>query len=122
MEKAREAMRNAYAPYSKFKVGAAVLTKSRKIFTGCNIENFSFGLTVCAERVAVFKAISEGGELDSIAVASETGDSSPCGACRQVIFEFNPQAKIYYLKSGNLISSDISQLLPDAFELRTKND
>lgn len=122
MEKAGEAMLNAYAPYSKFKVGAAVLTKDGNIYTGCNIEHFSFSLTVCAERVAVFKAISEGDELDSIAIASENGNSSPCGACRQVIFEFNPLAKVYYLKDGNLIVSDISQLLPDAFDLRAKND
>ena len=117
MKLAMKALRNAVAPYSKFKVGAAVLTKSGKVFTGCNIENSSLGLTVCAEKVAVFKAISEGGKIKEIAVASITGESSPCGSCRQVIYDSNKNAIVYYQKDGKLIKKNIGQLLPDPFSL-----
>ena len=88
---AKRAMEVSYAPYSNFKVGAALLTKEGKIYTGANIENPSYGLTICAERVAIFKAISEGAR-DFIAlavVASQDEPVAPCGACRQVLFEFN---------------------------------
>src|SRR6202047_4285505 len=87
---ARTAREHAHAPYSNFRVGAAVRSKSGRIFTGCNVENATYGLTVCAERVAIFKAISEGERgFDAIAVVTDTEAlSSPCGACRQLIWEF----------------------------------
>lgn len=94
--KARDALKNAYAPYSNFRVGAAVLTKSGRIYTGANVENASYGLTMCAERVAVFKAVTEGDrDIEAVAIVSDTGELvPPCGACRQVIAEFNPNALI----------------------------
>ena len=89
---ARAARENAHAPYSEFKVGAALRAKSGKIYTGCNVENSTYGLTLCAERVAIFKAISEGErvrDFDAIAVVTDTDDlTPPCGACRQIIWEF----------------------------------
>jgi cytidine deaminase len=86
---ARQAREHAHAPFSEFRVGAAVRTKSGRIFSGCNIENASYGLTICAERVALFKAVSEGErEFDAIAVVADTDElTPPCGACRQVIWE-----------------------------------
>ena len=89
--------KNAYSPYSHFRVGAAIRSKEGKIFTGCNIENVSYSLAVCAERVALFKAVSEGHKLfDSIAISSSgVKPAFPCGACRQVLMEFNPDLKIY---------------------------
>jgi cytidine deaminase len=91
LELAEQAKENAYVPYSKFKVGAALLTKSGKVYTGCNVEVASFGATNCAERTAIFKAISEGEtEFEKIAVASSNDDETfPCGICRQVIVEFS---------------------------------
>jgi cytidine deaminase len=90
IEAARTAREKAFAPYSNFRVGAAVRTKSGKIFTGCNIENATLGLTLCAERVAIFKAVSEGErEFDAIAVVCDTEIlTPPCGPCRQIIWEF----------------------------------
>ena len=89
---ARAARENAHAPFSKFKVGAALRAKSGKIYTGCNVENATYGLTVCAERVAIFKAISEGEPVcsfEAIAVVTDTAQlTPPCGACRQIIWEF----------------------------------
>lgn len=118
IEAARDGRENAFAPYSNFKVGAAVETASGKIFTGCNVENASYGLTVCAERVAIWKAISEG-ERDfiSIAVVADTNElTSPCGACRQIIWEFCGDIPItlanLHGKSKNL---QTSELLPRAF-------
>src|SRR5881296_2781589 len=86
---AKTAQRRAHAPYSKFRVGAALLTKSGKVYTGCNVENASYGLTICAERVALAKAVSEGHrKFKAIAVVAPSGGLSPCGACRQVLAEF----------------------------------
>ena len=87
---ARTAREHAHAPYSNFRVGAAVRSKSGRIFTGCNVENATYGLTLCAERVAIFKAISEGERgFDAIAVVADTENlTPPCGACRQLIWEF----------------------------------
>jgi cytidine deaminase len=87
---ARSARENAHAPYSNFRVGAALRAKSGQIYTGCNVENATYGLTVCAERVAIFKAISEGERgFDAIAVVTDTEQlTPPCGACRQIIWEF----------------------------------
>ncbi len=116
MKKAREAVDNAIAPYSNFKVGAAALTSSGKIYTGCNIENVSYGLTICAERLAAFKAASEGEEVEMIAIFTSTGNSSPCGACRQVLLELNKNMIIYFLKDGQMVKRDIAELLPAAFD------
>jgi len=89
---AKEARERAHAPYSEFRVGAALQTKVGRVFTGCNVENATYGLTVCAERVAIFKAISEGArvrEFEAIAVVADTDElTPPCGACRQIIWEF----------------------------------
>ena len=92
MDNAKEASRNSYSPFSRFAVGAAVLTSTGKIYRGCNVENSSFGLTNCAERTAIFKAVSEGErEILAVAIYSPNSDSCyPCGACRQVLFEFQP--------------------------------
>lgn len=126
MERARKASENSYSPYSKFEVGAALLTEDGDIISGCNVENVSYGLSVCAERAALFKAVSEGrkkGDFIKIAVAGRhhSGDwqfCPPCGACRQVIQEFSGEKSIQvvYLDSDESIKSvPIDELLPDAF-------
>ena len=115
MEEARKAMKMAYAPYSNFKVGAAVLAKSGNVYIGCNIENASYGLSLCAERVAIHKAISEKEDISAVAVVSQSGNSQPCGSCRQVILEFNPNAEVYFLKNNEIVSTTASQLLPEPF-------
>ena len=96
MEAAWKARQHAYAPYSRVKIGAAVLTSDGRIFSGANIENASYGLACCAERVAIFKAASEGKRnLVAMAVVGESEDfTKPCGACRQVMVEFNPKMKV----------------------------
>ncbi|MFH1644090.1 MAG: cytidine deaminase [bacterium] len=117
------ARENAYAPYSKFKVGAAVLTEDGKIFTGCNVENASYGLTVCAERNAIFKAVSEGyTKFVAIAVVLDDKDCGrPCGACRQVIYEFNSQIPVIMSNlEGKVEIESISELLPKSFDLEQK--
>jgi cytidine deaminase len=95
-EAARQAQKNAYAPYSKFAVGAALLTESGEIFSGCNVENVSLGLTICAERAAIAAAVA-GGQREFVAVAIVTNSKEPavpCGACRQVLAEFNPAMQV----------------------------
>lgn len=119
---AREAQNNAYAPYSKFRVGAAVLLENGEVFTGCNVENASYGLTNCAERSAVFAAVSKlgGGQVKIRAVAVVNDQDlpcSPCGACRQVIAEFGPQAVIWYQGRNGIQESTLALLLPDGFRL-----
>src|SRR5580765_2943933 len=98
---ARAARENAHAPFSNFKVGAALRSKSGKIFTGCNVENASYGLTICAERNAIFAAVAASKrkpEIIAVAVLNHRGvPCSPCGACRQVIAEFGPNATVSYL-------------------------
>lgn len=111
---------NAYAPYSKFKVGAAVLAEDGRIFTGVNVENASYGLTVCAERNAVFAAVTAGKHpLRLRAVAVVTGISPPampCGACRQVLYEFGAQASVICANDrGERRIAPVAALLPDAF-------
>jgi len=117
---ARRAQRRAHAPYSKFRVGAALWTKSGKIFTGCNVENASYGLTNCAERTAVFKAVSEGHrKFKAIAVVAPSDALSPCGACRQVLAEFGEMVVIC-ADSRNARRVRIhllSELLPHTFRL-----
>lgn len=111
---AQNSLRKAYNPYSGLSIGCALKTKNGEIFDGVNIENSSFGLTMCAERVAVFKAVSEGHiYIEEIAIVSSTGKPTyPCGACRQVLFEFNSEMKIYLSDENVLILLD---LLPFAF-------
>lgn len=117
--KAKQAREFAYTPYSKFPVGAALVTKDGKIVQGCNIENASFGLTNCAERTAIFKAISSG-EKDFqhlVVVADTDGPVAPCGACRQVISEFcepNMPVTLTNLK-GETVQTTVAALLPGAF-------
>ncbi|MDV3276884.1 MAG: cytidine deaminase [Nitrososphaerales archaeon] len=115
---ARRAMKMAYSPYSGVRIGAAVLTSSGKIFTGCNIENASYGLSCCAERTAIFKAVSEGSlDLVAIAVVGKSDDfTKPCGACRQVMVEYNPRMKVFR-RGTDGFSSDTTaaELLPSAF-------
>lgn len=118
IKRAKKARQNAYSPYSKVRIGAAVLTSDGKIFAGCNIENSSFGLSICAERTAVFKAVSEGHKkLEAIAIVGESEDfTRPCGACRQVLVEFGPEMRV--IRRGvDGFSSDLSiaELLPEAF-------
>lgn len=120
IQEAKEARKNAYAPFSNFLVGAAVYTGNNKIYRGCNIENASFGLTNCAERTAIFKAISEGErKIKAIAVVGDTeGPISPCGACRQVMVEFCDQDTKIYLTNlhGNTEEWTMAELLPGAFQ------
>jgi cytidine deaminase len=116
---ARKMLTNAYAPYSGFRVGAALLTKDGKVFTGVNVENSSFGATICAERTAIVKAVSEGyHEFEAIAVATSSGSAFPCGICRQFIFEFGDFTRVIVGESENdLVSYEIRDLLPKGFRL-----
>ncbi len=117
---ADKAMGNAYAPYSKFKVGAALLCKDGTVFTGCNIENATYGATNCAERTAIFKAVSEGQrDFEAIAIVSSGGDETfPCGICRQVMTEFAPELKIVLCdQNKNEHIYHLSELLPKTFTL-----
>jgi cytidine deaminase len=117
-EAARSASHSAYCPYSKFRVGAAVLTDTGEIISGCNVENASYGLTVCAERNAVFQMAARGlTSIRAVVVYTPTqAPTSPCGACRQVINEFGPDAEIYSFCDGpEIILRRLSDLLPDAF-------
>jgi len=117
---AREAQQNAYAPYSKFRVGAAVLLENGQTFTGCNVENASYGLTNCAERSAIFAAVSKLGganvKIRAVAVVNDhDAPCSPCGACRQVIAEFGPEAILWYQGRNGIQQSTMELLLPDCF-------
>ena len=120
---AMEARKNSYSPYSKFRVGAALLTKDGKLYTGANIENSSYGLTVCAERTAIFKAISEGDyAFTALAVACDTDKfdlAYPCGACRQVMTEFFTEDAdiIVSLNTGEYRIHKLNELLPNSFRL-----
>lgn len=116
---AKEASNNAYAPYSGFKVGAALLTDKGNIFTGCNIENASYSLTICAERVAVSKAVSADEKVfKAVAVYVQSEKVfPPCGACRQVLFEFSEDTEIVYGNDEQYFISSIKELLPNSFKL-----
>lgn len=119
IQAANEARKNAYVPYSKFQVGAALLADG-KIYGGCNVENASYGLTNCAERTAIFKAASEGQrKIEAIAIVADTeGPVSPCGACRQVIAEFSDENTKVYLTNlkGDVTEWTIAQMLPGFFQ------
>src|SRR5215467_4513686 len=117
---ARQALKRAYAPYSNFHVGAAVLTEQGQVFSGCNVENASYGLTICAERSAIFTAVQQSaGTKPAIrAVAVVNGDElpcSPCGACRQVIFEFGENAIVIFKGRQSYLEMPIQDLLPESF-------
>ena len=113
---AQEARKAAYAPYSHYSVGAALLTTSGQVFTGCNVENAVYPLCLCAERTAVVKAVSEGQrEFSTIAIATRNG-GSPCGACRQVLREFAPHLRILLADdAGRVRPFTLDQLLPESF-------
>ena len=119
LEAALAARENAHAPFSKFKVGAAIEDENGRVFTGCNVENATYGLTICAERVAVFKAISEGArKFERIAVAADTEDlTPPCGACRQILWEFCGDAELTLVNlQGKTETFHLNELLPRPFD------
>ena len=120
IDAARHAAEQAYCPYSRFRVGAAVLTDRGEIFAGCNVENASYGLTICAERNAIFQAVARSKApvvIRAIVVFTPTPHpTSPCGACRQVINEFGPDADVFSICDGEaIIENRLSELLPGAF-------
>ena len=120
IELARQARELAYAPYSKFKVGAVVESSDGRVFTGCNVENSSYSLTMCAERVALGKAVSEGGRdfVRMAVIADAHAPVPPCGACRQVISELcGKQVEIVMVNlQGQIETHTVAQLLPEAFD------
>ena len=120
---AREAMDHAHAPYSQFRVGAAILTEGGDIFAGCNVENASYGLTNCAERSAIFAAVSRVGAANvvirAVAVVNQQSlPCAPCGACRQVIYEFGPDATVFFQAAEGEREAHITELLPFGFRLQ----
>jgi len=119
---AAKVMRNAHAPYSNFRVGAAILLTNGKIFSGCNVENASYGMTNCAERTAIFSAVAELGpkiEIQAVALTNDQGVAcSPCGACRQVIYEFGPDATVFFLGANGPKRAHITELLPEGFRFQ----
>jgi cytidine deaminase len=121
MGEARKARRMAYAPYSHFPVGAALLTAEGRVFHGCNVENASYGLTTCAERSAVFAAVAAGERrFTAIAITAREGRGAPpCGSCRQVLHEFAPGLRVYWRDArGRILKSTLKALLPRAFVFR----
>lgn len=121
VKKAIDARKKAYAPYSKFKVGAALEATNGKIYTGCNVENSSYGLTVCAERVALFKAVSEGvKKFKRIALVAETkSPCPPCGVCRQALYEFAPNLEVVMANTrGKTKVLKLGALLAHPFSLK----
>ena len=124
IDMALKAMENAYAPYSGFKVGAALLCSDKKVYTGCNIENSSYGASNCAERTAIFKAVSEGErEFEKIAIVSSSGDFTfPCGICRQVLSEFMyDKTVVLFSEKDGICEFKVKDLLPEAFRLQRGN-
>ncbi len=120
---AQEALKCSYSPYSNFKVGASVVTTNDSLYSGCNIENASYGLTICAERVAIFKMISAEGpkiKIKAILIATDKNiPCSPCGGCRQVIKEFsNTNTQVIYMSKNGYTHLPIDELLPDSFIMR----
>ena len=116
---ARAARENAHAPYSNFRVGAAVRAKSGRVFSGCNIENSTYGLTLCAERVAIFKALSEGERgFDAVAVVTDTDRlTPPCGACRQILWEFCGDAEVILANLKGVVEVHrMAALFPKPFD------
>jgi len=120
LKAAQKAASDAYAPYSGYRVGSAVMTADGRVFTGCNVENASFSLTICAERLAVFKAVSEGyHKFTALAVFADTDKKfPPCGACRQVLAEFSPAIQIVYANRKGKVETTLTELLPQSFSLK----
>jgi cytidine deaminase len=122
LREARKVMKHAYAPYSRFRVGAAFLSSKGELFSGCNVENASYGLSNCAERTAIFAAVAQSGpglNIRAIAVVNDQGvPCSPCGACRQVIYEFGPDATVFFQSAKGWKESHITELLPEGFRLK----
>lgn len=120
LQYAKEAQKKAYAPYSRFAVGACLCTIDGKLFTGCNVENASYGATNCAERTAIFKAVSEGyQEFTKIAVVGGSGEqyTYPCGICLQVLLEFMPKGHVILQNSQGIREFSLAELLPFGFQL-----
>jgi cytidine deaminase len=120
LKQADEAKESAYSPYSGFKVGATILTKDGKTIDGCNVENAAYGSTMCAERTAIFKAVSMGykpGDFKAIAIAASGENFSPCGSCRQVINEFGEDIDIIFEWEGEIVVETLKGVLPYNFVL-----
>ncbi len=120
LKKAVEARENSYSPYSKFAVGAALETVDGEIFTGCNVENASYGLSICAERTALVKAVSAGArKFKRLAIVADTPEAvTPCGMCRQMLIEFSPGLELILANTkGKTEKINLSELLPKAFQL-----
>lgn len=116
LELARQARKNAYVPYSRYAVGAALLGEDGTVYTGCNVENAAYGNTLCAERTALCKAVSEGARrFTAIAIASEGSAPYPCGACRQSLYEFAPNLRVLVTWDGNVREAMLRDLLPEGF-------
>jgi len=126
LEKAKKAKKKAYAPYSNFHVGAALLTREGKVYLGANIENASYGLTICAERTAAFQSVLKGEkEFEAIAIASDSNDfTPPCGACRQVLLELCGEelTVIMQNKKGRIKKIKLKELIPFSFQNKMLND
>ena len=120
LEHSHKAKENAYSPYSSFKIGATILTKDGKMIDGCNVENAAYGSTMCAERTAIFKAVSMGykpGDFEAIAIASSGDNFSPCGSCRQVINEFGEDIDLIFEWDGEVVVESLKGILPYNFVL-----
>jgi cytidine deaminase len=119
LQAASDVLNRAYVPYSGFRVGAAILTEQGNLYTGCNVENASYGLSICAERVAICNAVAAEGDtmkILAIAVVNEQNlPCSPCGACRQFIFEFGVEAAVIFQGREELVEMPVSELLPEGF-------
>lgn len=116
LEKARQAQSKAYAPYSRFPVGAAILAEDGRVFMGCNVENASYGLTICAERNALASAVLAGARPLAVAIVGNQHDLLPCGACRQVLAEFNPDLWVVTRKAdGQIEVRSLREIFPQAF-------
>ncbi len=121
LDQADQAKENSYSPYSGIKVGAAILTKDGKIIDGCNVENAAYGSTMCAERTAIFKAVSMGykpGDFQAIAITSSGENFSPCGPCRQVINEFGEEIDLIFEWNGEVVIETLKKVLPFNFQLK----
>lgn len=124
VQEAIEAQKGAYAPYSRFKVGAAILCKDGRVFKGCNVENVSFSLTSCAERTAVFSAVCAGARsFEAIAIVTDSEEPAfPCGACRQVLAEFSPLMRVILANTqAKMVKKTLTELFPYAFTTTNLN-
>ncbi|MCP4581625.1 MAG: cytidine deaminase [candidate division Zixibacteria bacterium] len=125
IEAARQVQKNAYAPYSNFKIGVAILGNDSQIYTGVNVESSSYGLTICAERGAVCKAVAAGCKIFAkiVVYSSCSPPATPCGACRQVLYEFGQDLQVICVNDHNeIVRYELSQLLPEGFRLKDKQN